>query len=115
MTATLVPDLESALTRFGRNTSVRVDIGFGQRLRTAREQMGLSQRELAYMIGTNNAHISKLENGDILRPQSHTIYRLASALRVDAIWLRGYVMPEDFDGKQVAAMDDELEVASVAA
>jgi DNA-binding XRE family transcriptional regulator len=49
---------------------------------TRREELGLSQRELAKRAGVNHTMISRLENGQYT-PSQKTIERLTEALRVD--------------------------------
>lgn len=36
----------------------------GNRIRTSREALGLSQTKFALMIGMNQGHLSELENGE---------------------------------------------------
>lgn len=36
---------------------------FGEKLRTLRKQQGLTQTELATILGTNQSHVGKLEKG----------------------------------------------------
>ena len=52
-----------------------------------RKMMGLSQRQLAEMIGLNNATISKLEKDPSLDPDIRTIPLLAEALGLDYAYL----------------------------
>ena len=52
-----------------------------------RKMMGLSQRQLAEMIGLNNATISKLEKDPSLDPDIRTIQLLAEALGLDYAYL----------------------------
>lgn len=61
---------------------------FAQRLRQAREERNLTVRELAEMINTSAATISRYENA-IHEPKSHTIALLAEKLGVNPAWLMG--------------------------
>lgn len=61
---------------------------FAQRLKQAREEKGLTVRELAEMINTSAATISRYENA-IHEPKSNTIALLAEKLGVNPAWLMG--------------------------
>lgn len=53
----------------------------GARIKTLREQQGLSQRKLALMIGSNQTHIWQIENGTV-NVGLDLLCRLADALEV---------------------------------
>jgi transcriptional regulator with XRE-family HTH domain len=75
---------------------------FGKNIRKARKDKGLTQRELADLIGAKHNSISDWEN-DKNRPDPDSIELLLGALGVDANTLLGY------DNKQNIAKDaDEL-------
>jgi transcriptional regulator with XRE-family HTH domain len=57
--------------------------GFGLRLRRAREERSLSQKQLAEIINTDVMQISRYERGQIL-PALETAVALAEALHVSA-------------------------------
>ena len=54
----------------------------GARIKTLREQQGLSQRKLALMIGSNQTHIWQIENGNV-NVGLDLLCRLADALEVN--------------------------------
>lgn len=54
----------------------------GARIKTLREQQGLSQRKLALMIGSNQTHIWQIENGTV-NVGLGILCRLADALEVN--------------------------------
>ncbi|RHO42169.1 XRE family transcriptional regulator [Eggerthella sp. AM16-19] len=54
----------------------------GARIKTLREQQGLSQRKLALMIGSNQTHIWQIENGTV-NVGLDLLCRLADALEVN--------------------------------
>ncbi len=62
---------------------------FGQRLRELRKAKGLTQRELADIVGLNFTYLSKIENGAMQPPRGKTIAALANALDMDADELFG--------------------------
>ena len=53
-----------------------------ERIKTLREQQGLSQRKLALMIGSNQTHIWQIENGTV-NVGLDILCRLADALEVN--------------------------------
>lgn len=69
-----------------------MDISFGDRLRIAREQIGLNQSELAKHIGVQAAAISKYEKGNTL-PNVETLAKICNFLDVSADWLLGLERP----------------------
>ncbi|MDP9469236.1 MAG: helix-turn-helix domain-containing protein [Chloroflexota bacterium] len=60
--------------------------GFGERLRRARERIGLGQRDLAAGAGVGVATVARLELGQH-RPRPGTVRRLAGVLGVRVPWL----------------------------
>ena len=58
----------------------------GTNLRTAREEQGLTQHELALAVGSQAFQISRWENG-LHRPKDAMLATLAEVLRVDLAWL----------------------------
>jgi transcriptional regulator with XRE-family HTH domain len=59
----------------------------GQVLRNQREEMGLSQRELALKLGIDAGHIAELESDCGTRPSFPLLSRAANALGLDKEWL----------------------------
>jgi len=81
---------------------------FGKRLKEARKQAGLSQKEVAERIGTKQPLISELENDEYLTSGFTT--RLAHLYKVSARWLA-----EGKGPKEIAVMEllDDEEVAGM--
>lgn len=61
-------------------------MGIGFRIKEAREQLGLTQTELGNLIGVTGSAITNYEKGTS-HPKEHVIYKLFSALKVDANYL----------------------------
>jgi transcriptional regulator with XRE-family HTH domain len=61
---------------------------FAKRLKEAREEKQLTVRELAEMVSTSGATISRYETGTH-EPKSIMIVKLSLALRVSSSWLMG--------------------------
>mgnify|MGYP000913815507 FL=1 len=56
-------------------------------IRSKREELNLSQRQLGIASGLSNTVISKIENGERTEPDVDTLRKLASALKVNVIEL----------------------------
>ena len=67
---------------------VKDERSFGQRLREARTQAGLSQSELEVRSGIPKARLSRYENGHVI-PSIQTLERLATALSISQASLLG--------------------------
>ncbi|ECD7243441.1 helix-turn-helix domain-containing protein [Salmonella enterica] len=59
------------------------------RIQIARENLGLSEADLARQLGTYSDHISDWERG-ITEPPASMVIPLANALKCDPLWLLGY-------------------------
>lgn len=72
---------------------------FGKLIRKARKEKGLSQRELAKLVGVNYTYLSKLENDHAGTPPSEeVIEKLANHLELDAEelqYLAGRITEDD--------------------
>ncbi len=55
----------------------------GQKLRTLRQQRGLTLRQLADLLGVHNTHLNKIELGK-KRPSSDLILQIADLFNVTA-------------------------------
>lgn len=66
----------------------------GRRVASHRVNRGLSQRELAKMVGVDHSHISRIESG-ARWPARHMQLRIARALRVSHGMLFGVYLYED--------------------
>ena len=70
-------------------------MSLGTRLRKRREELGLSQRELARLVNTRQATISDLERGTLRNPGIAIVRRLAKVLGVTADYLIGMYEEEE--------------------
>jgi transcriptional regulator with XRE-family HTH domain len=59
----------------------------GDRVRQRRNELELTQEQLAAVTGLKQFHISRIESGDIKDVKGETLRRLARALRVTADFL----------------------------
>jgi transcriptional regulator with XRE-family HTH domain len=59
----------------------------GDRIRRRRDELALTQEQLAKATGLRQFHISRIESGDIKDVKGETLRRLARALRVSADFL----------------------------
>jgi len=72
-------------------------MSFGARLKEARKKIGLTQSEVADIIGIDDTTISKYENNKS-EPDNDTLNKLANLYKVSVDWLHGRktkVMNED--------------------
>ncbi|MBW4435890.1 MAG: helix-turn-helix domain-containing protein [Pleurocapsa minor GSE-CHR-MK-17-07R] len=63
---------------------------FGERLREAREALGLTQVQVAIMAGVNQVTINKFESGERDNPTLENLSKLAEALKTTPDFLLGY-------------------------
>ena len=66
-------------------------MSFGQRMRERREAMGLSQDQLAELVGVTRSAIGNYETG-VSFPKEEILLRLFHALQVDT----NYLYQDDF-------------------
>ncbi len=58
-------------------------MALGSKIRTLRDEMGMSQAQLASQGGLSQGYLSQLENDEVQNPSAAVIFRLAEALHVD--------------------------------
>lgn len=78
-------------------------VEFGQRLKELRKAKGLTQKQLAEMIGVKNSIISFYEVGDRI-PSPEVIKKLAAVLHISADFLLGL---DKGDTINVSGLDEE--------
>ncbi len=82
----------------------------GQRIKTLRKALGLSQEQLAERIGIHQGSLSELERGRTKKGFGETIVKLATALHTNPEWLvtgKGSPTPSvqnDVDESEVLAI-----------
>jgi transcriptional regulator with XRE-family HTH domain len=72
----------------------------GPTLRKAREDRGMTLRQVERETGINNAHVSQVENGIIRRPDLALLYALASAYDIDYRHLLALAGAETGEGSE---------------
>ena len=82
----------------------------GERIREARKQKGLTQAELASLIGVQRAVISKYET-NMIEPSIKQLKKIADALDVSIGYLQGYESIDTFQIVQALKNNnlDEIE------
>ncbi len=78
-------------------------VDFGDRLRTLRRQRGLTQQQLASLVGVRNSVISFYEVGERV-PSPGVVIRLAAAFGVSTDYLLGVSAARAID---VTGLDEE--------
>ncbi len=58
-------------------------VTLGRKIRAAREELGMSQAQLASCGGLSQGYLSQLENDEVRNPSAAVIFRLAKALHLD--------------------------------
>ena len=76
----------------------------GDRIRTARESLKMTQEELAAAIGVQNAAVHKYESGLVVNLKRDVISKLAVALGVRPSWLLGYDVSTTFDEERLLGL-----------
>src|SRR2546422_2202677 len=56
----------------------------GDRIRQIREEIGLTQGQLASGSSVSQGYLSQLENGEVKNPSAAVLLRVAKAMRVDS-------------------------------
>jgi transcriptional regulator with XRE-family HTH domain len=59
----------------------------GERIKARRKELGLTQVELARLLGINQSSLSELENGESQMPKSDNLMKLAKVPRVSQAWI----------------------------
>src|SRR5579859_528702 len=63
----------------------------GEYLRQAREQAGISQRQLASRVGVHNSYLARLESGENDNPSPELLQRFAEVLEVSSTDLLAFI------------------------
>lgn len=63
----------------------------GEHLRAAREQAGISQRQLASRAGIHNSYLARLENGENDSPAAELLQRIADILEISSTDLMAFI------------------------
>jgi transcriptional regulator with XRE-family HTH domain len=67
----------------------RVQLTIGERIAVLRNRKGLTQAELARAAGLRDrTHLSRIESGDIAKPETETLFKLAEVLETSPEFLR---------------------------
>lgn len=64
----------------GDPVKVPLTKSLGKQIKYLRKQQGLSQTQLATLVGTSTAHVPSIENGNAEGPRIATFERFAEAL-----------------------------------
>lgn len=60
-----------------------IGMTLGASIRSLREEIGLSQAQLAGQAGLSQGYLSQIENDEVQNPSASVLFRLAKALHVD--------------------------------
>ena len=67
-------------------------------LRTAREQAGISQRQLASRVGIHNSYLARLESGETANPAAELLQRIADVLEISSTDLLVFIGVKPSEG-----------------
>lgn len=88
----------------GLNREAVVEMAIGERIRQRREELGLSQSELARIVGyKSRSSINKLEKDDKNGVSREQLYKIAQALKVTPSYLMGW---EDEEAAALTAFQE---------
>lgn len=79
---------------------------FGEKIRQLREEIGISQRQLAIEARITATYVSKIERGEFPPPSEKIIKRMAKILKCDSDELLAYA--DKVDSKYIAEMLEEI-------
>jgi transcriptional regulator with XRE-family HTH domain len=60
-------------------------------LRTAREQAGISQRQLASRVGIHHSYLARLESGETANPAAELLQKIADVLEISSADLFAFI------------------------
>ncbi len=60
-------------------------------LRTAREQAGISQRQLASRVGIHHSYLARLESGETANPAAELLQKIADVLEINSADLFAFI------------------------
>jgi transcriptional regulator with XRE-family HTH domain len=60
-----------------------VRMGLGSKIRNLREEIGMSQAQLATQAELSQGYLSQIENNEVQNPSASVLFRLAQSLHVD--------------------------------
>ena len=80
----------------------------GKKIRALREELGMSQAQLATYGGLSQGYLSQLENDDVRNPSAAVIFRLAKALHTDP---RALMQAAGYQEVDLANGSQEFDVA----
>jgi transcriptional regulator with XRE-family HTH domain len=81
--------------------------GMGELIKKAREEAGLSQRELSSLIYRRQAALSEMENG-LMQPDAGTLFILSSILKKPITYFYPAPFKLDHQTEELSEMEKEL-------
>lgn len=81
-------------------------MAFGENLKIAREQRGLTQKQLGEKIGVTGVAIMRYEQ-NVRVPKPQKLFELAKSLNVNEAWLMGYL--PNMERNEVSEIDEAVQ------
>jgi transcriptional regulator with XRE-family HTH domain len=83
-------------------------MALGKKIKGLRDELGMSQAQLAAQAGLSQGYLSQLENDEVQNPSAAVIFRLAESLHVDP---RAIMQAAGYQQATGNGNDGEFEVA----
>jgi len=83
-------------------------MALGKKIKGLRDELGMSQAQLAAQAGLSQGYLSQLENDEVQNPSAAVIFRLAESLHVDP---RALMQAAGYQQTPVSGSEGEFEVA----
>jgi transcriptional regulator with XRE-family HTH domain len=83
-------------------------MALGKKIKGLRDELGMSQAQLAAQAGLSQGYLSQLENDEVQNPSAAVIFRLAESLHVDP---RALMQAAGYQQASANGNEGEFEVA----
>lgn len=78
----------------------------GERLKSRRKQLGLTQKQVADKMNLSEGSISRYESGKIENATTSVLNKFAVVLKVEPSWLIGFKVETDFEHRLKSIIKD---------
>ena len=84
----------------------------GERLKSRRKQLGLTQKQVADLMNLSEGSISRYESGKIENATTVVLNKFAVVLKVEPSWLIGFKTESDFEHRLKSIIKDNQDLPS---
>ena len=82
----------------------------GERMKSRRKQLGLTQKQVADRMGLSEGSISRYESGKIENATTVVLNKFAVVLKVEPSWLIGFKVETDFEHRLKSIIKDNRDL-----